>query len=49
MAHLIERMTRASNSAWFGQGDLLKRKAWDKAKQLIDAVRETSRLLTAVS
>ena len=24
------------NSAWFGQGDLLKRKACDKAKQMID-------------
>lgn len=37
------------NSAWFGQGDLLKRKAWAKAAGLINAAKETSRLLTEVS
>lgn len=28
------------NSAWFGQGDTLKSKAWAKAKQLIDGIRQ---------
>jgi phage/plasmid-like protein (TIGR03299 family) len=35
------------NSAWFGQGDLLKRKAWEKAKQVIDAANDSSLLLAA--
>jgi hypothetical protein len=35
------------NSAWFGQGDLLKRKAWEKAKQVIEAANDSSLLLAA--
>jgi len=35
------------NSAWFGQGDLLKRKAWEKARQVIDAANGKTILLTA--
>lgn len=30
------------NSAWFGQGDLLKRKAWEKAIAVIDAAKAAS-------
>jgi phage/plasmid-like protein (TIGR03299 family) len=33
------------NSAWFGQGDLLKRKAWDKAVSAIDAIQQSSKAL----
>lgn len=33
------------NSAWFGQGDLLKRKAWDKAMGAINVAQQTSKML----